>query len=298
MTPLEKFQNLVLDTEIIALSSQNHLRREYIRTNLITKSLLKYLVETCNYSIYHIATKIYQPKGYVVDASTLIDFCNEYGIVTKSVKERANDPIVRKKYVDTCFKKYGTINSLSKGTNSYKKRNKTVKKKYGVTNVFQLESVKTKTKKTLREKYGVDNPINLPSFERNNGRKSKLQLCIENILIKNNIVFESEASNRFSKFNKKLNKFYSPIVDVLINHKKIVIEVNGDLWHGNPKIYKPTDKIKKWGGIITASKIWELDKIRKKQIESFGYKVMVLWESDIRKNIEKIEKTLIKKLLL
>jgi very-short-patch-repair endonuclease len=291
-TPLENLNNISINKEILALSSRNHERRKYIRNTFLTKPLLKYLVETCNYSHYHIATEIFKPIGYLVDAGTLIDFCRKNNIKTKSIKERANDLNVREKYKKTCLQKYKKNNALSKNTTPYKKRNKTIKSKYGVDNVFQLDTIKKKSKETLLNKYGVNNPINIVSYKRNSGRRSKIQKKVEYLLKKNKINFKSEVGNIFGKFNKKLNKFYSPIVDIFIENMKIVIEINGDHWHGNPSKYKSDDIIKKWGGLIKVSDIWELDKIRQKQIESFGYKVIVFWESDIRKNIEKIDKTI------
>jgi G:T-mismatch repair DNA endonuclease (very short patch repair protein) len=294
MTPLEEFENLNLDFDILNKTSQNHLRRKYVNEHIMTKELLNYLLIDCEYPANYIAKEIFKRKGYVVDAGTIIDRCKIYGIKTKSIKDLANSEQVRKKYELTCLKKYGTKNSLSKGTCSYKKRNKTVIKRYGVTNVFQLEEVKEKSKSTLRNKYGVNNPIELPSYERSNGRKSKLHKIIENLLDVNQIKYQSEAVNKFGKFNKKLNKFYSPIVDILIESSKVVVEINGDYWHGNPKKYSKNSVIKKWRGDVLVSKIWELDRIRNTQIRSFGYKVIVLWENDIKNNIKKVENKLLK----
>jgi len=62
------------------------------------------------------------------------------------------------------------------------------------------------------------------------------------------------------------------------------------VWHANPKIYKSSDIIKKWGGSKTAKEIWDFDKFRIKQIEKFGYRVIVLWQLDILKNFDKIKR--------
>lgn len=297
MNPLESFEKRNLNIDLLKKPSQNHKRREYINKFIMTKTLLSYLINDCKYTANYIANKIFKNKGYFVDTGTVIDKCKLYGIKTNTIKDSANNLDVRKRYEKTCIKKYGAKNSLSKGTTAFNKRNKTIKLKYGVNNVFQLQEVKEKSKNTLKKKYGVNNPIDLPSYERNYGRKSKLQQIIEKLLIKNKITFQSEISGKFGKFNRRLNKFYSPIVDILIESKKIVIEVNGDYWHANPKIYDSNDLIYKWNGSLSASEIWKLDRIRNNQIRSQGYKVIVIWESDIRKNIKKTEKKLLNAIL-
>lgn len=289
MTELEKFNNQTLDIKILKLPFQNHKRRLYIRS-FLTKELLIELVLEKKYSSNYICLNVLKPKGYITGADSIISFCREYGIKTNSPAEQANNPNVRNLYKNTCIKKYGTENALSKNTKCYKKRNRTVKRKYGVSNVFECENVKNKSKKTLHEKYGVFTPVNLPWYERNYGRRSKIHKKIEKYLEESNINYASEVKNKFTKYNGYLDRIYAPQVDILIESKKIVLEINGDKWHANPKIYKSTDLIYKWGGTKTVKEIWEFDNIRTKQIEDFGYKVIVLWQLDILKNFDKIKR--------
>lgn len=288
----KEFSNLELDVNILKLPSQNHQRRAYIRKHILYVELIKYFMETLRYSVYYLCKEIFYKKGYDADVSTIIDFCKKNDIRTCTIKERANSKFVRDQYKATCLKKYGAENALSKNTESYKKRNETVERKYGVKNVFQIPFVINKSKNTMLEKYGVEHTVFLPTYERNYGRRSKIQIQIEDILSEHNINFEAEAQNRFKKYNIGLEKVYSPIVDILIEDKKIVLEIYGDKWHANPKIYKGTDKIEIWGGTVNATEIWKHDRLRKKQIEEFGYSVIELWECDIRKNINHINKIL------
>lgn len=289
MTELEKFNNQTLDIKILNLPSQNHKRRAYIRS-FLTKELLIELVLEKKYSSNYICLNVLKPKGYITRAESIISFCHEYGIKTNSLVEQANNPNVRNLYKNTCIKKYGAENALSKNTKIYKKRNITVKRKYGVSNVFQSEYIKNKSRETLYKKYGVYTPVNLPWYERNYGRRSKIHKKIEKYLEESNIAYVSEVKNKFTKYNDYLDRIYAPQVDILIESKKIVIEINGDIWHANPKIYKSSDIIKKWGGVKTAKEIWDFDKFRIKQIENFGYKVIVLWQLDILKNFDKIKR--------
>lgn len=291
MTELEKFNNQTLDIKILNLPSQNHKRKAYVRS-FLTKELLRELIIDRQYSANYICLKILKPKGYITGAGSIITFCNEFDIKTNSMTEQANNPNVRNSYKNTCIEKYGTENALSKNTISYKKKNKTVKRKYGVSNVFQCENIKIKSKKTLYDKYGVYSAINLPWYERNYGRRSKIHIKVEKYLEESNIDYTSEVKNKFTKYNDYLARIYAPQVDILIESKKIVIEINGDKWHANPRIYKSTDLIYKWGGTKTAKEIWEFDKFRTKQIKDFGYKVIVLWQLDILKNFDKIKKVI------
>lgn len=69
---------------------------------------------------------------------------------------------------------------------------------------------------------------------------------------------------------------------------KAIIEVNGDYWHINPDIYDldGDDDSKK----SLTSQQQEIIKntdgnLRKDELESYGYKVFVLWETDIYENL-------------
>lgn len=98
-------------------------------------------------------------EEYIIKGKSALEIANENGwesstIINKQLK-RLNIPVRNVKqshYMDgyrnriekTNLKKYGAINPLSKGTISFEKRNKTVKNKYGVDNVFQHPEVKEK----------------------------------------------------------------------------------------------------------------------------------------------------------
>jgi len=86
------------------------------------------------------------------------------------------------------------------------------------------------------------------------------------------------------------NYYFYDFVDTKL---KKCIEYNGDYWHLNPKFYPETYK-SHYG--YTAKEIWEKDEQKIDFINSKGYDVMILWESDYLKNpndvIEKIEEFL------
>lgn len=288
---LENFNKSKLNDEILNLHSNNHERRKYLRT-ILTKDFLEELVVKEKHSIYHICTSILNPKNIKTQASHIFSLCEEYNLPTVSLKDRAALSSTKEKRKATTIEKYGIEHVMVKNSIWYKKRDKTVRKKYGVKNVFQLDETKKKSKDTMIRKYGVSNTCFLGSFLKNkSGRRSKIHIKIEKYLEEIGVKYESEcADQRFKKYNKITQTEYSPIPDIIVEDKKLVFEINGDKWHANPKIYKPTDIIEKYSGPELAKDIRKFDNERKKQIESFGYKVIVLWEWDIRKNFEKIKK--------
>lgn len=151
--------------------------------------------------------------------------------------------------------------------------------------MFQDEGIKEKSKKTNLEKYGTEYPGTLNKLS---GHKSGFQKEVEQELGLNNINFRSEVFNKFKAYNRFFKKEYSPRVDILIEDAKIVIECNGDMWHANPDLYDENDIIYLYDGPTEAKYIWAKDDIRQEQIESFGYTVFIVWESEFRENKEHI----------
>ena len=98
------------------------------------------------------------------------------------------------------------------------------------------------------------------------GRLSKVHQSIRDELNLEELGFESEvAVFGYSADEMKDN---------------IIIEINGDHIHANPKKYKADDIIQIKGDSYTAQEKWDKDKQRKEQLESAGFKVFVIWESD------------------
>ena len=77
-------------------------------------------------------------------------------------------------------------------------------------------------------------------------------------------------------------KWYRIMPDIIVDGK-IVVEFYGDYFHGNPKIYKPTDII---GFQQLAQEKWQKDKLREKRIRGIGYEFYVVWENDLKNSKE------------
>lgn len=116
--------------------------------------------------------------------------------------------------------------------------------------------------------------------------------------IYNKLPKELQEHTHYNRLNKEFGK-YDPIhqkyymYDFTISNIGFCIEFNGDYWHANPSIYKPNEIIRLKGGDKLVSEIWEKDKNKKDLIESFGYKVYYVWESDYNDNPDEIERKLL-----
>lgn len=64
----------------------------------------------------------------------------------------------------------------------------------------------------------------------------------------------------------------------------IVIEVNGDYWHGNPSIYSVPNSMQRFA--------IEKDQIKKEYFESIGYKVITIWEEEIINDLQNVKRFL------
>jgi very-short-patch-repair endonuclease len=102
------------------------------------------------------------------------------------------------------------------------------------------------------------------------------------------------VKNRLSSVHRRIRKdlsldfygFQSEVivdkyfVDEIHEDKKIIIEINGDYVHANPKKYTCDEIIRLPGSRYTASEKWHQDQIKISNLEKLGYKVIVIWESD------------------
>ncbi|HLD91463.1 MAG TPA: hypothetical protein VI911_10740 [Patescibacteria group bacterium] len=262
-------------------------------------------------------------KEYDINYSFTLFLLKYFNIKKRTIKESTNLKETRDKYKNTCIKKYGVKNTFQLPTTK-----NTLHKKYGndIDNIFQvkeiIEKIKTSLDSNLLTKYGVtrteyfskvmkDKWKNITDEEKNEWLNksllndkcieancksggiynSSLEYSIREILLKLNIPF---SINFVIKISNKKRRIY----DILIDNK-IIIEVNGDYWHANPNIYKADDLIKFNYGIESAREIWDYDKEKKKLAESKGFKVVYIWEDEIKncfKDKKKLEQLILKKM--
>jgi len=74
--------------------------------------------------------------------------------------------------------------------------------------------------------------------------------------------------------------------DIVFRRKKIAIFIDSDFWHGHPKrCIMPKTNIDYWGKKIARNR--ERDKQVNKELKGKGWKVVRLWEFDIKHNFER-----------
>ena len=75
--------------------------------------------------------------------------------------------------------------------------------------------------------------------------------------------------------------------DIAFTKRKIVIFINGCFWHGCPycRLGLPKSNEEFWGGKFKKNK--ERDKKKTTLLRQKGWKVIVVWECQIKKNLEK-----------
>ncbi len=70
--------------------------------------------------------------------------------------------------------------------------------------------------------------------------------------------------------------------DFLINNN-VVLEVQGDYWYCNPKKYKSDDIFEFTNGIFIASDVWKKDEEKQSLALDQGYKVVYIWEDEMKR---------------
>lgn len=101
---------------------------------------------------------------------------------------------------------------------------------------------------------------------------NKLEKRVADMLDRNNIKYHFQ----FFIVENKICKSY----DFKIKRKPIIIEVDGDFWHGNPKLKTHWKDVKK---------VRKNDKLKAKLAKTRGYEVIRFWENDIKKSPDLIE---------
>jgi len=246
-------------------------------------------------------------------------FLLEYYNIPKRDKKSTNE-IRRSKYESTCIERYGVKHSTTKEV--VDKIKSTCIERYGCDNIFKNKDFIKNSIDIKNKKYGkaglgwiyenedskkkrVDKLhsdlkdwwLYMDDSEKNfrieilkdsrfkwwsslkdderysflekikNRYDSSLELLISDILDINNIKYKRQYWVNKTSYDIKIGK--------------ILLEINGDFWHCNPIKYNESyihPYIKK-----AASDIWLKDYNKKLNAEKYGYKVIYIWEDEIRK---------------
>lgn len=210
--------------------------------------------------------------------------------------QSASRKIAQPKTVATCMERYGAPNPLSKGTKCELARNETVKQRYDVDNVFQDVDIMSthrrnmstggpsneKRLNTLQQRYGVRTPFARPEIRAKiaksflGGAKgryiSNLNRRAYEVLQQHEIEYEPEFM--ITENGRTLS------YDLRVGN--VLIELNGDHPHANPSTHLADDVILMPGQRYIASEIWKRDAEKTQIAKARGYKIVTLWESDLK----------------
>ena len=284
----------------------NYCGKEIKVENRYSKSVHTRNCQEAKKIVDSILTKEFLEKEYIINGKSSYNIAIETGISNNKVrnklikfniplrncKEAGQSEIVKKKRIKSTIKKYGAKNVLSKDSKVRETMETMLVEKYGVDTVFKLGEIQDKCKKTILDKYGGIGSSSETILNKmketcllNNGveygihcipRITKPHKLIIDYLKESNIVFEVEK--------KILNGKYR--ADIIIDNNKI-IEINGDFFHANPDKFKPNDILNIFGNKLYASEIWVKDDERSKELEKNQFNILVLWENDIKNNLNK-----------
>jgi hypothetical protein len=236
---------------------------------------------------------------YVVKLKSLPDIKKDYNISYKNIIFLLDYHNIKRR-----------TSKVSSKQISSKKYKKTCITKYGVDNVSKLQSVKNKKKiKKISATQNIDIFTNLRDLFVSKTLSLKSEYIDENaqkelknlykicynywlnlsdeqkdfLLDKIYSSIESKVTNCLDKLNVTYTKRFMigrKFFDIKI--KNILIDVNSDLWHANPLIYKDNDVLKFPFKKVKAKTIWQRDLNKRILAESNGYKVFYIWENDIK----------------
>lgn len=266
-------------------------RSQFIQTQLDEiKDKIIYLLNQ-GYATSYIANNSEELLGIITTNDRLIFFCKRHSISRRTLKDAANSKVTRELYKKFVEKKYGEgITNVSQSTTVKEKKKQTNIDRYGVENPFQRTEIKNKIKNILLEKYGVENPIHILGRKHfaNNTRFTRPHKKISEWLTAKGIIHLNDATGMFKNYNEYLKRNYCPIPDIFIPDKNIIIEIYGDRWHMNPKIYKSTDVVRFFTGELSAIQVWKFDENRIKHLKFFVNDIIILWEDEIKKEFVRI----------
>jgi G:T-mismatch repair DNA endonuclease (very short patch repair protein) len=286
MTTLENYLNLLdLDHSTLNLNSNSHKRRGYIRSIINNEILIDAYIKN-EMSAKEIADTLIK-FNIKTEASYVIARLKEAGVKTRTAKQSSLCKRKKEKYLQTVQQKYGKhITNISQVESVKQKKIQKALEVYGVENVFQSEEIKKKSRQTCKKKYGARQFSQSEYYnpDRSDGSRSKLHQKIEKILDRHQIEYVSELHGKFNKYNHTLEREYSPRPDIYIKNLNLILEINGNYWHANPKKYVNSDLFQTWDGTISAEDIWLRDKIKILHFESFGVNVETIWEDEAQES--------------
>jgi len=159
---------------------------------------------------------------------------------------------------------------------SIKKRKETMVERYGVSHNWSGKYGERKCDKTTIELYGKTSAELLSEYSFFYGKKTDIEIIFENILNELNIPHQG----KFRIYEKDKINFWFREYDFLILNTNVLIEIDGDYWHGNEDIFEELSDFQK--------SVQEKDNIKEEFAIKNGYEIIRVWGSDIKNKKEEV----------
>lgn len=244
-------------------------------------------------------------KEYHIDFKACSDLLKYYGIQIRNISQSRLTPTAKEKIANSLKEKYG-VSNVSQIDWVQKKKEETFKKHYGVDNIWKTEGYGDWLNDYMLLHYGVKRVSTNGWGWKGAGQKRKSER-IKKLWDGRDKWWASltdEEKSRIGAYRCSLNKFQSKLESRIENaldnlHIKyerqffigeklydfrignFIIEVNGDFWHANPKIFSADDVVDYPKGGIKASILWEKDRKKGLTAEAKGYTMITIWETDL-----------------
>lgn len=149
-----------------------------------------------------------------------------------------------------------------------------------------------------RQKYTTTIEYFVEKYGKVDGEEKYNNFCKNRLL---GCAYSKLSKNLFDELLKKINENYETyygdkewflydnlnkkyyLIDFFIKDLNIGIEFNGDIWHANPDIFSDNFKFP-FDNKINASDIWKKDKIKNDFLKTKLDKLIIIWESDLKKD--------------
>lgn len=268
-------------------------------------------------------------KNVGYDYRTTEFLCHFFGIEKRTMSDAHNER-AREKRKAAYITNWGVENP-SQHAEIKAKKQKTFASRYGVDNVFKSQDFKEWLALYMMETYGKGS---LAPTGPKKGWKNQTPDKKKEIAEKSSERFvrwwssltpeqrQAEVKRRTEKTKKNLKPGSSKLegvvaaalielgisikpqhwvakrsYDLKIMDTNLLIEINGDYWHGNPEKY-PKGTIIRFpeGREMLVDELWQNDANKIALAESYGYRVLTLWEKDILANRNALPEWLLGKL--
>lgn len=193
-----------------------------------------------------------------------------FGFETRNISQSKKEGRAQSRAAITNLERFGSSHNFNRDHPSRIEWQERILEEEGIVNVFQRRDVIDKIAVSISKTPGG----------RHGSRITRPHKLVASIV--EELGFEIQLE--FRPVGSRC--FY----DILVKGTNLLIEVNGSVFHGEPRLYKGSDYI----AFIKRNVIdmWKRDKRKITKAEELGYTILVIWELDIKNDIEMVKATI------